>query len=70
MYQNTLLTNAGGKNAASELTDTYWANVSYEQLLAWNPDYIIIAADATYSIDDVLMMLILQTAMLLRIKRL
>ena len=54
MYQNTLLTNAGGKNAASELTDTYWANVSYEQLLAWNPDYIIIAADATYSVDDVL----------------
>ena len=41
MYQNTLLTNAGGKNAASELTDTYW-------------DYIIIAADATYSVDDVL----------------
>ena len=26
MYQNTLLSNAGGKNAASELTDTYWAN--------------------------------------------
>ena len=54
MYQNTLLSNAGGKNAASELTDTYWANVSYEQLLAWNPDYIIIAADATYSVDDVI----------------
>ena len=54
MYQNTLLDNAGGKNAAAELTDTYWANVSYEQLLAWNPDYIIIAADATYSVDDVL----------------
>ena len=54
MYQNTLLSNAGGKNAASELTDTYWANISYEQLLAWNPDYIIIAADATYSVDDVI----------------
>ena len=49
-----LLSNAGGKNAASELTDTYWANISYEQLLAWNPDYIIIAADATYSVDDVI----------------
>ena len=35
-------------------TDTYWANISYEQLLAWNPDYIIIAADATYSVDDVI----------------
>lgn len=54
MYQNTLLSNSGGKNAASELTDTYWANISYEQLLAWNPDYIIIAADATYSVDDVI----------------
>jgi len=54
MYQNTLLTNAGGKNVASELTDTYWANVSYEQILAWNPDYIVIAADATYSADDIL----------------
>ena len=37
-----------------ELTDTYWANVSYEQILAWNPDYIVIAADATYSADDIL----------------
>lgn len=54
MYQDTLLTNAGGKNVASELTDTYWANVSYEQILAWNPDYIVIAADATYSADDIL----------------
>lgn len=54
MYQDTLLTNAGGKNVASELTDTYWANVSYEQILAWNPEYIIIAADASYSVDDVL----------------
>ena len=54
MYQDTLLTNAGGKNAASGLTDTYWSNVSYEQILAWNPDYIIIAADASYSADDIL----------------
>ena len=54
MYQDTLLTNAGGKNVASELTDTYWANVSYEQILTWNPEYIIIAADASYSVDDVL----------------
>lgn len=68
MYQNTLLTNAGGKNVASELTDTYWANVSYEQILAWNPDYIVIAADATYTVEDILMMLILPAAMLLRTK--
>ena len=54
MYQDTLLANAGGKNVASEITDTYWANVSYEQILAWNPDVIVIAADASYSVDDVL----------------
>lgn len=53
MYQDTLLTNAGGKNAASDISDTYWANVSYEQILSWNPEYIIIAADATYSENDV-----------------
>ena len=53
MYQDTLLTNAGGVNVASELTDTYWAEVSYEQVLSWNPDYIILAADATYTVDDV-----------------
>lgn len=53
MYQDTLLTNAGGVNVASDLTDTYWAEVSYEQVLAWNPEYIIIASDATYSEEDV-----------------
>lgn len=53
MYQDTLLTNAGGKNAASDISDTYWANVSYEQILSWNPEYIIIAADAAYSENDV-----------------
>ena len=31
-----------------------WANVSYEQILAWNPDYIVIAADATYTVEDIL----------------
>ncbi len=53
MYQDTLVANAGGKNVASSITDTYWAEVSYEQILAWNPEYIIIAADATYSVDDI-----------------
>ena len=46
MYQSTLIEHAGGVNAASEITDTYWADTSYEQILSWNPDYIILAADA------------------------
>jgi iron complex transport system substrate-binding protein len=54
MYQNTLIENAGGVNAAAEITDNYWAEISYEQLIAWNPDYIILAADAEYSVEDVL----------------
>ena len=54
MYQDSLVTNAGGINVAAELSDTYWANVSYEQILAWNPEYIVLAADASYTIEDVL----------------
>lgn len=54
MYQNTLLTLAGGRNAAAEITDGAWASVSYEQLLAWDPEIIIVAADAAYTVDDVL----------------
>ena len=54
MYQHCLIENGGGKNVAEELTDTYWAEISYEQLLAWDPEYIILAADASYRIEDVL----------------
>ena len=54
MYQGGMIELAGGTNVAGELTDDYWANIDYEQLLAWNPDYIIMAADADYTIEDVL----------------
>ena len=54
MYQDTLIQLGGGVNAAAELTDTYWAEVSYEQVLAWDPDYIVLASDAGYTVDDVL----------------
>lgn len=54
MYQNTLLTLAGGENVAAEITDGSWAEISYEQLLAWNPEIIILAADASYTVDDVM----------------
>ena len=54
MYQSSLIELAGGKNAASEISDTYWADISYEQLLAWDPSYIILASDAQYTVDDVL----------------
>lgn len=54
MYQHSMMVNAGGRNVAEELKDTYWAEVSYEQVLAWDPEYIVLAADAKYTVDDVL----------------
>jgi len=54
MYQNTLLAMAGGENVAADIEDSYWANISYEQLLAYNPEVIIMAADADYTAEDIL----------------
>lgn len=54
MYQNSLIENAGGTNAAAELSEASWADISYEQLVAWNPDYIFLAAEAEYTPEDVL----------------
>ena len=54
MYQHSLIENAGGENVAKDVEDTYWAEVSYEQVLTWNPEYIILAADAKYTVEDVL----------------
>lgn len=54
MYQNSLIETAGGKNVAAEIDDTYWATISYEQLIAYDPDLIVIVPSASYSKDDVL----------------
>ena len=54
MYQSDMIRLAGGVNAAAEIEDTYWVEIDYEQLLAWNPDYIILASDASYTPEDVL----------------
>ena len=54
MYQSDMIRLAGGVNVAAEIEDTYWVEIDYEQLLAWNPDYIILASDATYTVADVL----------------
>ncbi|NLL36177.1 MAG: ABC transporter substrate-binding protein [Fretibacterium sp.] len=42
MYQASLVASAGGKNAGDILDGDSWTKVSYEQLLAMNPDVIII----------------------------
>lgn len=54
MYQNYIIETAGGINVAADIDDTYWATISYEQLLAYNPDIIIIAPSADYTKEDVL----------------
>ena len=54
MYQCSMIELAGGNNVANEIEDKYWVDVDYEQILAWNPDYIIIAAEAEYEVEDVL----------------
>ena len=53
MYQNDVIKVAGGKNVAESIEDKSWADVDYEQILSWNPDYIIIAAEAKYGVEDV-----------------
>lgn len=54
MYQSDMIRLAGGTNVAGEIEDTYWVEVSYEQLLAWDPEYILLASDADYTAEDVL----------------
>ena len=54
MYQSDMIRLAGGSNVAGEIADTYWAEIDYEQLLVWDPDYIILASSATYTVADVL----------------
>ena len=54
MYQSDVIRLAGGVNSAAEITDTYWVEISYEQLLSWNPEYILLASDAGYTVEDVL----------------
>lgn len=54
MYQSDLIRLAGGVNAAAEIEEPYWAQISYEQLLAWDPAYILLASDAAYTPEDVL----------------
>lgn len=53
MYQHSMIEAAGGENVAGGIADTYWVNVDYEQLLAWDPEYIILASDASYTCEDV-----------------
>jgi iron complex transport system substrate-binding protein len=52
MYQASLIRTAGGTNAGDILTGDDWTEVSYEQLLAMDPDIIVIPAEAAYTAED------------------
>lgn len=54
MYQSDMIRLAGGSNVAAQIRDAYWAEIDYEQLLVWNPEYIILASGAKYTAEDVL----------------
>ena len=54
MYQSDLIRLAGGKNVAGQIPDTYWAQIDYEQLLVWDPEYIILPSAASYTVADVM----------------
>lgn len=54
MYQSTVLTQAGAVNAVQELTGGDFAAFSYEELLVWNPQVIIVPPEAAYTVEDIL----------------
>ena len=54
IYQHDLITIAGGANVAAEMEGNGKVTVDAEQLIAWNPEYIFIVADADYTVEDVL----------------
>jgi iron complex transport system substrate-binding protein len=54
MYQSALIELAGGRNAAGDIEGNSWAKISYEQLLAINPDVVVIPSEAGYARDDIL----------------
>ena len=53
MYQSSLIELAGGVNAAAALEGDYWTEVSYETILAYNPEVIIIPSGADYTAEDI-----------------
>ncbi len=54
MYQGYMIETAGGVNVAYDIDDVYWATISYEQLIAYNPDMIVIVPGADYTKEDIL----------------
>lgn len=54
MYQKQMIETAGGKCVSDALKGSSWTDVSVEQLLAWDPDYIFMVNYADYTIEDLM----------------
>ena len=54
MYQSDLIGIAGGQNAMASLSGDYWTEVSYEAILAADPQVMVIPGGASYTAADVL----------------
>lgn len=52
MYQADMIRRAGGENAAEALEGDHWTEVSYEDILAMNPDVMIVPSSAEYSLEE------------------
>lgn len=53
MYQADMIRRAGGENAAGAMEGDSWTEVSYEDILAMNPDVIVVPASAEYGAEDI-----------------
>lgn len=54
MYQSGVLAGAGAVNAAQQMTGGSFAPLSYEDMLAMNPQVLVIPPEAAYTAADVL----------------
>ncbi len=53
MYQRELIELAGGACVSAELPGTKWADISAEQLAAWDPEVMFSVSYAEYALDDI-----------------
>lgn len=54
MYQASLIDAAGGVNAAGDIDGDNWVQVSYEQIMAMDPQVIVIPPEAAYGKEEIL----------------
>lgn len=52
MYQREMVEIAGGECVSAPLEGSSWTDISLEQLLEWDPEYIFVVNYAQYSIDE------------------